>query len=355
MNSFQHWISSVAVAGATLFQLQAATLTEVFKDNNFQLTGVTISKSGRLFVNYPKWSDQYLNAVVEVGKDGTAKPFPDEKWNRWDGKSNTAGDHFVCVQSVVVDEDGMLWILDPAAPLLGPVVPGGPKMVQVDLRTNTVVRVINFGADVVKTNSYLNDVRFDLKNHTAYITDSGVGALVVVDLGSGKAKRFLDGHPSTQAEKGQQIVINGKPVVGPDGKPPTFNADGIALSPDGQYLYYQALTGSTMYRVKTDALRLGQNPNVETVGKTFPVDGLWIDKKNSLYLSGLQQNAVMRMLPNKKIETVVKDDRLQWPDTFTQGADGAIYITVSRIHEGARYNNGKSVRTQPYAVYKFTP
>ncbi len=336
-------------------------LTEVFHDNEFQFTGVSISKTGRLFVNYPRWSDHYQNAVVEVSKDGSAKPFPDESWNRWDNQIPTAGKHFVCVQSIVVDDQDALWILDPAAPLLGTVVPGGAKLVKVDLKTNQVTKVILFGPDVAKPNSYLNDIRFDNKRGVGYITDSGAPGIVVVDLNSGKAHRALDGHPSTKADPNQQIVIDGKPVLGPTGKPPTFNSDGIAISPDKEWLYYQALTAATLYRVKTSVLR---DPNasaatvgsaVEKVATTFPTDGLWMDPQGRLYLTGLQQKAVMRRLPNGTMETVVSDPRFEWPDTFTQGADGALYVTTSHINESPQYNKGKSVRKLPYTVFKLQP
>lgn len=136
-------------------------LTEVFHDDEFQLTGVSISKTGRLFVNYPRWPDRYWNAVVVVGKDGSAKPFPDDAWNRWDGTMPTAGRAFVCVQSIVVDDQDALWVLDPAAPLLAKVIPGGAKMVKADLKTNRVVKAYAFGPDVAKPNSCLSDVRFD--------------------------------------------------------------------------------------------------------------------------------------------------------------------------------------------------
>jgi hypothetical protein len=86
----------------------SAQLTQVFSDNNFQLTGVSVSKTGRVFVNYPRWSAEYLNAVVEAMPNGSVKPFPDQEWNRWDLKPNTAGTHFVCVQSVVVDDQDNL-------------------------------------------------------------------------------------------------------------------------------------------------------------------------------------------------------------------------------------------------------
>src|SRR6185437_9571448 len=229
-------------------------LTQVYQNSDFQLTGVSVSKTGRLFVNFPRWSAEYLNAVVEVMPDGSAKPFPDEDWNRWDLDPKSASKHFVCVQSVVVDGDS-LWVLDAAAPMLMSIVPGGPKLVQVNLKTNKVARVIPIGPAVAKTSSYLNDVRFDDNRKTAYITDSGLGGIIVVNLATGESHRALDGDPSVMPDKSAKIVIDGKPVLGPTGETPAFHSDAIALSPDGQYLYYQPIASTTLYRVKTDALR----------------------------------------------------------------------------------------------------
>jgi len=337
------------------------TLTEVYHNDTFQITGVSVSKTGRLFVNFPRWSDSYLNAVMEVMPDGSAKPFPDEYWNRWDKKAANAGKQFVCVQSVVVDDTDALWILDPAVPLQSAIVPGGPKLVKVDLSSNKVARVIGFGADVAKPGTYLNDVRFDTKRNAAYITDSGAGGIIVVDLASGKARRTLDGHPSVMVEQSVGITIDGKPVLSPDGKPPNFQADSIALSPDGEYLYYQALRAATLYRIKTELLRdTNAKPEtvaagVEKVTKTFPTDGIWMDSQRRIYFTGLTQKAILRLPPNGKMETLVTDDRLQWPDTFSEGPDGSIYVTTSFIHQSPTYNQGKSVRTRPYSVYKFKP
>ncbi len=354
------FLLAATLACSFAIKAQSPALTEVYHNSDFQLTGVSVSKSGRLFVNFPRWSDRYLQAVVEVMPDGTAKPFPDDEWNKWDLKPATAGNHFVCVQSVVVDSSDALWILDPAAPMLASVVPGGAKLVKVDLKTNKVVQVIHFEPAVAKLDSYLNDVRFDLARHTAYMTDSGSGGIVVLDLASGKAHRALDSDRSVLVEKGVQVVVNGKPLLF-NGKPPQFNADGIALSPDGQYLYYKPVTANTLYRVKTELLRDSTTPAgklsaaVEKVAKTFPTDGLWMDSQNLLYLSDDMHNAVSRLNPDGHIGQVVSDPRLQWPDTFSQGPDGSIYITASHINESPTYNQGKSVRSQPYAVFKFKP
>ncbi len=345
----------VGVSGSS-GESSSRQLTEVYSNNDFQLTGVTVSRTGRIFVNFPRWSPEYLNAVVEVMPDGSSRPFPDVEWNRWDLTPGSAGTHLVCVQSVVVDGRDALWILDAAAPMLMSIVPGGPKLVKVDLKTNIVARVIPFAPDVARTNTYLNDVRFDDRRNFAYITDSGLGGIIVVNLATGKSHRALDGDPSVMPDKSVKIVIDGKPVLGPAGQTPAFHSDAIALSPDGEYLYYQPIAATTLYRVRTDALRdeTGK-PRAEKYAATFPVDGIWMDSKQNIYLSNLEQDGVSRLKPDRTIETLVTDPRLQWPDTFSEGPDGFIYISASHINESPTYNKGKSTRKMPYEVFKFKP
>ena len=331
-------------------------LTEVYRNSDFQLTGVAVSKSGRVFVSFPRWSAEYQNAVVEISPDGSAKPFPDETWNRWDLTPQTAGKHFVCVQSMIVDDSDALWVLDPAAPMLMSIVPDGPKLVKVDLKTNRVTRTIPVPPDVAKTSSYLNDIRIDSKRNFAYITDSGLGGIVTVNLATGKSHRSLDGDPSVMPVKSIKIKIDGKPVLGPTGETPAFHSDAIALSPDGEYVYYQAIASNTLYRVKTVALREeGGQPVPEKFAKTFPLDGIWMDAHGYLYLSNLQEKRVSRLTPDRKLQTMVTDERLEWPDTFGEGPDGSIYITASHINQSPTYNSGKSTRTTPYSVFKFKP
>jgi len=43
-------------------------------------TGVTVSHSGRIFVNYPKWGDDVPATVTEL-RGGHAVAYPDERWN----------------------------------------------------------------------------------------------------------------------------------------------------------------------------------------------------------------------------------------------------------------------------------
>ena len=116
-----------------------------------QVTGVTVSEDGRIFVSFPRWTEDVAVSVAEVMKDGSIRPYPNDEWNAWrNARMNevTPKDHFVCVQSVVADGRGSVWVLDPAAPNTERVVKEGPKLVQIDLASNQVKRVIGFDETV---------------------------------------------------------------------------------------------------------------------------------------------------------------------------------------------------------------
>ena len=328
-----------------------------FKD---QVTGIAVSHQERIFVSFPRWDKDPLYSVAELLPDGTLKPYPGHDWNRW-GKDEASHPeaHFICVQSVVVDGDDYLWVLDPASPAFKGVVPGGPKLVKFNLATNTVERNIPFDDAVAPKNSYLNDMRFDPDGNFAFITDSGTGAIVVVDLESGKSWRRLAGHPSTKAEPGYVPVIGGKELRDENGQVPRINADGIAIDAEGEYLYYHALTARTLYRIRTSALTDPNLPEeqvakyVEKVAETGAVDGMLMDAHDNLYLTALERNAILRYRPaGDALETIVQDDRIQWPDSMDISPDDFLYFTASQINRMPRFNLGKDERVPPYRMFK---
>nr|WP_244639611.1 major royal jelly family protein [Aureimonas endophytica] len=342
----------MAPGAAALAQEKAASSATIEKVADFphQVTGVTVAEDGRIFVNFPRWTEDSPVSVAELGKDGALKPYPDNDWNAWRNAKKdemTPQQHFVCVQSVVADGRGSLWVLDPAAPAQGYVVPGGPKLVKIDLKTNAVAKTIAFDELAAPQGSYLNDVRFSPDGRHAFITDSGAkGAILVVDLDKGSARRVLDGDPSTQVEKGVQVKADGKVLRRPDGRGVEFSADGIALSKDGEFLYWQAIKGNTLYRVPAKELAeraaAGRDAAdlVQRFGVNGPADGLIIGRQSGhMYVSAPEENAVkIRDLgegPEGKPRLLVKDERLRWPDTFGEGPDGTIYVTSSHIQDSA--------------------
>ncbi len=343
-------------------KVQGKPIVEVAHFQDYQVTGIAVSKTGQLYANFPRWSNDYKYAVAEVGNDSSLTPFPDDQWNSWKDKDPDVANKWVCVQSITVDDTGALWVLDTGNPGMNGTLPGAPKLVKFDLATKKATQTIPFGADICPAKSYLNDVRIDTTRQVAYLTESGIGSIIVVDLKSGKTRRLLVEDKTTLVDKNVDLTINGKEVETAEKQKPKFNADGIALSPDNEYLYYQAILSGKLYRILTSKL-LDENLSkgdlskaVETVGDSFPVDGLWMAKDGNLYLSDLRTGAIQRrMVPTGKTEMVAADPRIQWPDSFAQGPDGAIYFSCSHIHHSPQYNGGKSARTEPYTIFKVMP
>jgi sugar lactone lactonase YvrE len=224
------------------------------------------------------------------------------------------------------------------------------------------VQTIPFGEDVAPAKSYLNDVRIDTANQKAFITESAKGAIIVVDLVSGKARRLLDDHKSTKPEAGVKLVVDGKPLIDQQKKnPPQIASDGIALDSKNGYLYYHALTGHTLYRIKTSYLtdenlsKSDLESKVENVAQTPAPDGMLEAPDGNVYLTDLEGSAIVRWNASSgKIEPVIADKRLLWPDTLSWGPNGELYVTASQIENMPRFNNGKSTRTEPYKLWKVT-
>jgi sugar lactone lactonase YvrE len=355
-------LSALALAAITPAMAQAQPALTPVASFDHQATGVAVTADGRRFVNFPRWTDDAPVSVGEVMKDGTVRPYPDARWNEWrNARANelSVADHFVCVQSIVPDGHGNLWVVDPGAPGNEKILPGAPKLVKIDLKTNRVTKVIPVPGDVALQGTYLNDIRFSPDGATGYITDSGTrGAIIVVDLNGGHSWRTLDGVPQTQIDKTVTVTLDGRPLRRPDGRQPAFAADGIAISNDGKTLYWQALTGQTLYAIDTAQLREGvseadRTRAVRTVAHTQVSDGLWMSKAGVLYLTSPQDYSVKR-LNGSAVETVLTDRRLRWPDTFSEGPDGRLYLTASHIQDTVWFTPGAppSIRTE---LFSFQP
>ncbi len=331
-------------------EAQRGASLELVAESKRQWTGVAAAPDGRLFVNYPRWSDDVPVSVAEL-VEGAPVPYPTEAWNAWAPGVDPAT-HFVCVQSVTVDDRGFLWILDPANPGFQGVVPGGPKLLKVDLGSDEIVETFRFDEAVAPSNSYLNDLRVDSGRGVVYLSESGTGALVVLDTNTGRSRRLLADHPSTKAEPIELVIGGASWKRG--GQTPQVHADGIALSPDRAWVYYQALTGRTMYRVPTamlrdadlsaDALAAG----VERVAESGVSDGIAFDAEGYLYLTSLEEDAINRLTPDHALERVVHDARLAWPDSFAVATDGSIYFTTAQIHRGPN-------PPEPYRLWRIRP
>lgn len=355
---------AAAVALAFSLQAQAAEpvpqarpighAERVFAFTGAMPTGVSVSESGRIFVNFPQWGDQVPFGVGEI-RDGRVVAYPSAEANR----------DFISVQSVVADGQGKLWVLDTAAPGFAAPKPGGPKLVAVDLKTNQVARTVVFPSNVILPTTYVNDVRFDFRTGTAYVTDSslsGPGAIIVLDLASGKALRRLSGHASTAPDPAFAPIVEGEnmKVRNADGstQPFTVASDGIALSADGQTLYYSALSSRHLYSVPTALLRdpavseAQLAAAVKDLGEKGASDGLEADANGAVYASDYEHNSIRKRAPDGSWSTLASDGRLLWPDTLSIGPDGYLYFTANQLHRQAGFHGGKDLREKSYGLFR---
>lgn len=323
-------------------------LVEVAQFKGAQVTGVTVASDGRMFANFPRWRSNIPFSVVEI-KDGKASPYPNKEWNKWSGKQ--VDNQFTCVQSVFAHGNS-LFVLDPASPKMEGVV-GNAKLFEFDLSTDKIKRIYNFRKDVAPKQSYLNDLRVDDQAQKIYITDSGMGGLVVLDMVSGNSERVLADHPSTKAEP-VILSVESKPFL-MKGKPAKIHSDGIALSPDNKKLYYHALTGYHLYSVPTESL--GKSPldanevlnKITDVGVTPAPDGMIFDQQGNLYMADLERNAVAYRTPRGDMKILIQDERIKWPDTFTIDQENNLVFTDSLLQAAGV---GDQVDNMTFKIYK---
>jgi sugar lactone lactonase YvrE len=345
--------AAAAPADTAVADTVQRTLELVYSDSVYQLTGVATAPGGQMLVNYPRWSNIYRYAVVEAG-DSAARPYPNDTMNRWRA-GQTGANKWVCVQAVYFDDSATLWVVDPAAPFMKKIQGGGAKLVRLNRQTGQVERTYSF-TGIVPDTAYVNDVRVDVKKQYAYLSESKGGGIIVVNLKDGGMRRMLSTHPSVKSDTTFKFIIDSQELK-KDGKPVKINSDGIALSPDGSWLYYKPLTDDKLYRVRTEFLHdwdmkeadLGKR--VEDLGKFATTDGMIFDKDGNLYIGDLQRYRIIKITPDLRMITLVEDPRLIWPDSYSI-ADGYLYISCSQIQKQPDYNAGVNKRTSPYTVFR---
>ena len=120
--------------------------------------GYASSDAQRVFLPLSHIDGSAGPQVVEW-KKGKPVPFPDERWNGWK-PGDDAAQGFVRVNALRVGPRGSLWIVDVGAPGLGKApVPGGPKLIKIDLASDRVARVYSLEA-ATNPKSFVDDVRF---------------------------------------------------------------------------------------------------------------------------------------------------------------------------------------------------
>jgi sugar lactone lactonase YvrE len=330
-------------------------------------TGIAVSTSGRIFINYPRWGDDVLFTVAEI-VDGEPLAYPSAAWNQ-QGSAFTQENRIVSAQSVVIDPSGnYLWIVDTGSLRPTPISYGGPKLIQVSLETNKVVRKILIEQEALNPKTYLNDVRFlfDSKATSyAFISDSSPeGGLVVVNLTSGESWRRLSGTSFTRSDPSFVPVVEAEVLMirepGQSAKRFNVGSDGIAVSADGESVFFRSLTSRHLYSVPTKALinRTIKEVNIQKMvvdhGQVAGAsDGLEADSSGGIYLTDYEHNAIHRFTGAvSTLKTLMYSPQAIWPDSLALADDGYLYFTANQLNRQSQFHGGVDKRIQPYMVFR---
>ncbi|MDR5856121.1 L-dopachrome tautomerase-related protein [Caballeronia sp. LZ050] len=320
-------------------------------DDDFRLVGIGVSRKGRVFATAPASVKRSRYSLVEVDpKTGALTPFPDEDWNVY--KPDDDGSHqWISVQALWVDEHDHLWALDSSLTSVDQ-TRQPPKLIEFDLATRKIVRRFDYGAIVTPKDS-INDIRIDHKHGYAFISNAGdQGGVVVTNLQSGESRLVLAGDRSSVADPNQHLMFGDRIARKLDGSVLVLQTDGIALSPDREWLYCRPLTDHHYWRVPTAALidtslsAQALSQRVQFLGDGAETGGLIMSGAGVLYGGDLENRTVVAFYiverdgkPALVQKTFVgKHPQLSWADGFAI-QNGYLYIADSHLHE-LNFSNG---------------
>jgi sugar lactone lactonase YvrE len=327
---------------------------EVVADLPLPPGNIAVSQSGRMFFTFHPEANPPIRVAELVG--GKPVPYPDEEFQKHDkGKA-----HFQTPLAVRVDRQGRLWVLDHG----GYGITGQPRILAFDLKTNQLVDRFDFPSNVAGMLSMLNDFQVDPEGRRIYIAETSLfgrrPALIVYDVANHTARRLLERHSSVMPKDylidaaGREMTIFGFLTL-------KIGVDSIALDKQGRWLYYAPVSDDRMYRIETrdlndESLNAGAlGAKVEVWGRKTLSDGITVDGEGNIYLSDMEHSAIVQLRPDRSLVTLLKDERLRWPDGFSFGPDGWLYVTCSALHQVILRSQFQIVGEAPYQIFRFKP
>ncbi|KEA51434.1 hypothetical protein DT73_18955 [Mangrovibacter sp. MFB070] len=317
------------------FAKAPATLNmKIFIRSPWMVNQVALTSKNQVFLGAPRYArNKSTPSLVRQEKDGSLKPFPGNQWNEWQpGKD--AANAFVYLNSVHIFDDDTVWCVDQGS--LNPGVfsaqeatlqPGAQKIIRLEPDTGEIINIIRFDNTILPPGAQMNDLR--LHQSVLYISDSGVGAIIIHDLQTGKTLRRLSGMAVVRASDKKPPSILDHIKGGKSFNPP--QSDLIEITQDGKWLYWASPTGP-LYRAETRFLRDESLSDAQLAAKVEKVfdnnfsGGCCMDSQGNVYFSETARHVISVYSPSGQYRTLVEDPRLNRPDGTFISKDRKLYI-----------------------------
>jgi hypothetical protein len=326
---------------------------EVVADLDYPPGNIAVSDSGRVFATLHPDGHPPVKVVEII--DGKPVAYPGPEWQQ----PNEDLPYFQTILSLRIDRQNRLWTLD-----FADFGRGQPRLLAFNLSTGELVHEYEFPPAVAGLGSMLNDFQISPDGSTIFIAETSPilhrPALIVYDTATFSSRRVLDRHASVMPKPylvqapGRDMRVYGLVAL-------KIGVDSIALDRKGEFLYYGPVTGDRMFRIRAADL---QNPNLEDAelagrvedfaAKTLS-DGLTTDDAGNVYLSDMEHSAIVVLKPDATLETLVKDPRLRWPDGFSFGPGGWLYVTCSSLHHVLFVDSSVMRAHAPYQIFRLKP
>jgi sugar lactone lactonase YvrE len=328
-------------------RLNASALEEVLAYSE-PIGNVAVSRDGRLFFTVHPESRPQGNKLLEY-VNGASVPFP---------SLAQQSKLFDTPLGIAIDRFDRLWVIDHGNHGIRPA-----SIIAIDLNTGDVLRNQNFDPSIAPAGSLLQDLQVSADGKTVIIADASFWrvqpALIVYDIETGDARRVLEGHDSVAAENylirthDRDMVFVGGMVALRGG------VDGIALGK--QWLYYGALNGSGLYRIRLKDLRNKDLPPqqlaalVERYSDKPLSDGLSTDIAGGVYVTDVEHSAIFRIGPGEELTTLIQSRDIRWPDALSFGPDGYLYVADSALPELILKPTEHIKAQAPFRIFRFQP
>jgi len=328
---------------------------EVVATSPWLANGVAVSAEGDYFLNFPRLQGHAVSpALARVTESGLI-PFPGNQWNTWQpGEDGLYS--LVNVNACHIFSDNLLWVVDQGAPQGEQRLKGAAKLVAFDIHSGEQKQLIRFDENALPPGGAPNDLR--IHQHFIYVTDSGLGGIIIHDMQSGRTlRRLSESALLRKPDNLNQRGFKGRVLQDKSGKRPSVHSDVIEVSADGTWLYFATPTGP-LYRISTAALRdeslddATLESHIHKVADIPSIGGSAIDASGNIYLSDVENRSIEMLRPDGRQERLIQDDRLISPDALVI-EKGWVYVPAPQMELTSSNNGGIDATKAPWRVYRF--